>query len=51
MRRVLGADLPNTLVSAGNLVSVLQELGEFSEAARSMREALEMPQRVLRAEL
>ena len=47
MRRALGAEPPNTLASARSIISVLQELGEFSEAARISREKLEVPRHML----
>ena len=41
--RVLGGEHPNRLAPANNLASVLQEIGEFSEAVRISRETPEAP--------
>ncbi len=46
LRRLLGAKPPRTLASAGNLVSVRQELDEVTEAARISCATLEMQRRV-----
>ena len=49
-RRVLGAEHPCTLVSAGNLAGVLRNLANFAEAAAIQRETLESRRRVLGSE-
>ena len=46
----LGAEHPSTLAVAGRLAGVLQDQGEFSEAARILRETLKAHTRVLGAE-
>ena len=47
---MLGAERPDTLTSANNLARVLHAQGEFSAAARILRETLEVQRRVLGAE-
>ena len=44
-RLVLGAEFPDTLASAKNLASALNAQREFLEAARMLRETLEVPRK------
>ena len=48
--RELGADHPNTLLTAGNLARTLSDQGTHAEAEKMQREVLAAQERVLGAE-
>jgi hypothetical protein len=49
-KRVLGAEHPDTLISAGNLAASLSRQGKYDEAEKMEREVLAVSKRVLGAE-